>query len=139
MMQPTPVLLAPKKTWDWKKVTFVDDRIKMSEFYNQAANANKFWAPEETATPTEKEFPPVLIIPMSMVAWITEKKRTINDLRKEFERRATAGTTDGGSSIGSSTSSGRWQQARAMDPMRERSHTSHWYRLKRKGGSRNGA
>ena len=96
MMQPTPVLLAPKKTWDWKKVTFVDDRIKMSEFYNQAANANKFWAPEETATPTEKEFPPVLIIPMSMVAWITEKKRTVNDLRKEFERRATAGTTDGG-------------------------------------------
>lgn len=88
VMNPTPVKLQAKKAFDWATVRCTTDRADINVFYADAANASKFYTIPDGADTTTETYPNMCLIPMSLLPWLTEKSRTVNEVRVEVERRA---------------------------------------------------
>ena len=88
LMNPTPVKLQAKKAFDWSNVRCTTDRAAVTAFYNSPENVNKFYTIPDDADTTTESYPNMCIIPMSLLPWLTERSRSIQEVRAEVERRA---------------------------------------------------
>ena len=131
-MRPTCVRLQQQKAFGWSDVALPDDRTVISAFYSEAANASRFFRMPTDAGTTTVSLPNMCVLPMSLVPWAIEKKRTLQEARHYIETLDQAQPADGlqvnwlpvldwlaGASIDDSTGNGRLSVNHALVPITE--------------------
>ena len=73
---PVPVLIQTKKAWDWFKGNVVVEEV---EFITAGATKHTLWSPTNGVT-AERKVPRILLLPSSMVAFMTDEQRTNGQL-----------------------------------------------------------
>ena len=64
------------------------DRAAITAFYANPENSAKFYTIPDDADTTLESYPNMCVIPMSLLPWLTEGPRTIQEVRMEVERQA---------------------------------------------------
>lgn len=90
IMRPTPVKLQTKKAFGWSSVRATTDRVAITAFYADPANANKFYTIPEGAQTTNNTYPNMCVVPLSLLPWLTAATRNLQQVRMEVERRHAA-------------------------------------------------
>ena len=77
---PIPVQIQTKKAWEWFKGDASTSTVDFASHYANAATKSGLWV--ATGAPTaEKHVPRMLLLPASLVLYMTQSQRTAGDLR----------------------------------------------------------
>ena len=85
-MTPTCVKLQQQKAFGWSEVQAVTDRTLISAFYDEPDSSDKFFPVGATIPTTNKHFPNMCLLPLSLVPWAAAAPRTLNDARRYIEQ-----------------------------------------------------